>query len=144
VVRFYSILRVQPKLLREEIGAFMQKNTIRCPINNTFQIMGKKFTVLILRNMIYLNQTRFNKLLNSIEGINAKTLSLRLKGMEKDGLIKRKVYDQSPVRIEYEMTEKGMALEPILEHMSAFSMKYFPREIFKDGKSRTFEEVYGY
>lgn len=64
--------------------------------------------------------------------------------MEKDGLIKRKVYDESPVRIEYEMTEKGMALEPILEHMSAFSMKYFAREIFKDGKPRTFEEVYGY
>jgi DNA-binding HxlR family transcriptional regulator len=106
--------------------------------------MGKKFTVLILRNMIYLNQTRFNKLLDSIEGINAKTLSLRLKEMEKDGLIKRKVYNESPVRIEYEMTEKGMELEPILEHMSAFSMKYFAREIFKDGKPRTFEEVYGY
>lgn len=130
-------------MLREEISAFMEKNTIRCPINNTFQIMGKKFTVLILRNMIYLNQTRFNKLLESIEKINAKTLSLRLKEMEKDGLIKRKVYDESPVRIEYEMTEKGMALEPILEQMSAFSMKYFPKEIFKDGKPRTLEEVYG-
>jgi DNA-binding HxlR family transcriptional regulator len=131
-------------LLREEIGAYMQKNTISCPINNTFQIMGKKFTVLILRNMIYLNQTRFNKLLDSIEGINAKTLSLRLKEMEKDGLIKRKIYNESPVRIEYEMTEKGMALEPILEHMSAFSMKYFAKQIFKDGKPRTFDEVYGY
>jgi DNA-binding HxlR family transcriptional regulator len=130
-------------MLREEIGAFMEKSTIRCPINNTFQIMGKKFTVLILRNMIYLNQTRFNKLLESIEKINAKTLSLRLKEMEKDGLIKRKVYDESPVRIEYEMTEKGMALEPILEQMSAFSMKYFPKDIFKDGKPRTLEEVYG-
>jgi DNA-binding HxlR family transcriptional regulator len=130
-------------MLREEIGAFMEKSTIRCPINNTFQIMGKKFTVLILRNMIYLNQTRFNKLLESIDKINAKTLSLRLKEMEKDGLIKRKVYDESPVRIEYEMTEKGMALEPILEQMSAFSMKYFPKDIFKDGKPRTLEEVYG-
>ena len=122
----------------------MQKNTIRCPINNTFQIIGKKFTVLILRNMIYLNQIRFNKLLNSIEGINAKTLSIRLKEMEKDGLIRRKIYNESPIRIEYEMTEKGMALEPILEQMSAFSMKYFPKEIFKNGKPRTFDEVYGY
>ena len=132
------------KLLREEIAAYMQKNTIRCPINNTFQIIGKKFTVLILRNMIYLNQIRFNKLLNSIEGINAKTLSIRLKEMEKDGLIRRKIYNESPIRIEYEMTEKGIALEPILEQMSAFSMKYFPKEIFKNGKSRTYDEVYGY
>jgi DNA-binding HxlR family transcriptional regulator len=131
-------------LLREEIAAYMQKNTIRCPINNTFQIIGKKFTVLILRNMIYLNQIRFNKLLNSIEGINAKTLSIRLKEMEKDGLIRRKIYNESPIRIEYEMTEKGMALEPILEQMSAFSMKYFPKEIFKNGKPRTYDEVYGY
>lgn len=131
-------------MLREEIAAYMQKNTIRCPINNTFQIIGKKFTVLILRNMIYLNQIRFNKLLNSIEGINAKTLSIRLKEMEKDGLIRRKIYNESPIRIEYEMTEKGIALEPILEQMSAFSMKYFPKEIFKNGKPRTYDEVYGY
>lgn len=122
----------------------MQKNTIRCPINNTFQIIGKKFTVLILRNMLYLNQIRFNRLLNSIEGINAKTLSIRLKEMENDGLIRRKIYNESPIRIEYEMTEKGMALEPILEQMSAFSMKYFPKEIFKNGKPRTYDEVYGY
>ncbi|MGA9926973.1 MAG: helix-turn-helix domain-containing protein [Nitrososphaeraceae archaeon] len=135
---------IKGKLLREEIAAYMQKNTIRCPINNTFQIIGKKFTVLILRNMIYLNQIRFNKLLNSIEGINAKTLSIRLKEMEKDGLIRRKIYNESPIRIEYEMTEKGMALEPILEQMSAFSMKYFPKEIFKNGKPRTYDEVYGY
>ncbi len=114
------------------------------PINNTFQIIGKKFTVLILRNMIYLNQIRFNKLLNYIEGINAKTLSIRLKEMEKDGLIRRKIYNESPIRIEYEMTEKGIALEPILEQMSAFSMKYFPKEIFKNGKPRSYDEVYGY
>ena len=131
-------------MLREEIAAYMQKNTIRCPINNTFQVIGKKFTVLILRNMIYLNQIRFNKLLNSIEGINAKTLSIRLKEMENDGLIRRKIYNESPIRIEYEMTEKGIALEPILEQMSAFSMKYFPKEIFKNGKPRTYDEVYGY
>jgi len=131
-------------LNEEKIALYMQSNTIRCPINNTFQIMGKKFTVLILRNMIYLKQTRFNKILDSIEKINAKTLSLRLKEMEKDGLIERKIYHESPIRIEYEMTEKGMALESILEQMSAFSMKYFPKEIFKDGKPRTFDEVYGY
>ena len=64
--------------------------------------------------------------------------------MEKDGLIRRKIYNESPIRIEYEMTEKGMALEPILEQMSAFSMKYFPKEIFKNGKPRTYDEVYGY
>ena len=59
-----------------------------CPINNTFRLMGKKFTVLILRNMMHLGQTRFNQFLE-IEEINAKVLSVRLKEMENDGLIKR-------------------------------------------------------
>ena len=122
----------------------MQKNTIRCPINNTFSIVGKKFTVLILRNMIYLNQTRFNKLFDSIEEINAKNLSSRLKEMEKDGLIERKIYHESPVRIEYDMTEKGMALTPILEQMATFSMKYCAKDVFKDKKPRTYKEVFGY
>jgi DNA-binding HxlR family transcriptional regulator len=69
-----------------------------CPINNTFKIIGKKFTILILRNMINGNQNRFNQLLNSIEESNPKTLSTRLKEMEKMGLIKRRVYyNQTPV-----------------------------------------------
>ena len=72
--------------------ASIQKNMTNCPINNTFKIIGKKFTILILRNMIYLNQKRFNQLLDSIEEINAKTLSARLKEMQKDGLIERKIY----------------------------------------------------
>ena len=106
--------------------------------------MGKKFTVLILRNMMYLKQTRFNKLLETIEEINAKTLSSRLKEMEKDGLIERKIYHESPVRIEYYMTEKGMALAPVLEQMAAFSMKYCAKDVFKDKKPRTLKEVFGY
>ena len=124
--------------------SYIEKNTIRCPINNNFKIIGKKFTVLILRNMMYLNQTRFNKLLDSIEEINAKTLSSRLKEMEKDGLIERKIYHESPVRIEYCMTEKGMALAPVLEQMAAFSMRYCAKDIFKDKKPRTLKEVFGY
>lgn len=131
-------------LLEEERVSYIQNNTIRCPINNTFKIMGKKFTVLILRNMMYLNQTRFNKLLDSIEEINAKILSTRLKEMEKDGLIERKIYHESPIRIEYYMTEKGMALAPVLEQMAAFSMKYCAKDIFKDKKPRTLKEVFGY
>ncbi|HYY50479.1 MAG TPA: helix-turn-helix domain-containing protein [Nitrososphaeraceae archaeon] len=115
-----------------------------CPINNTFKIIGKKFTILILRNMINGNQNRFNQLLNSIEESNPKTLSARLKEMEKMGLIKRKVYyNQSPVRIEYYPTEKGLALQPILDMMAAYSMKYCSKDVFKDSKPREFKQVYG-
>lgn len=115
-----------------------------CPINNTFKIIGKKFTILILRNMINGNQNRFNQLLNSIEESNPKTLSTRLKEMEKIGLIKRRVcHNQTPVRIEYYPTEKGLALQPILDMMAAYSMKYCSKDVFKDSKPREFRQIYG-
>jgi DNA-binding HxlR family transcriptional regulator len=111
-----------------------------CPIENTFKIIGKRFTVLILRNMINGKQNRFNQLLNSIEQGNPKTLTIRLREMEKSGLIKRKVYyHETPVRIEYYPTEKALALQPILDMMAAYSMKYCS----KDAKPRDFNEIYG-
>jgi DNA-binding HxlR family transcriptional regulator len=115
-----------------------------CPINNTFRIIGKKFTILIIRNMVNGKQTRFNQLLNSLEGANPKTLSARLREMERFGLIKRKVYShESPIRIDYYPTEKGLALQPILDMMAAYSMKYCSKDVFKDAKSREFKDVYG-
>ena len=113
-----------------------------CPIDNTFKIIGKKFTVHIIRNMGMHGQTRFNQMLESIEGANPKTLSARLKEMEKAGLITRNVYDDVPIRIEYTLTKKGNDLQGILDQMAAFSMKHFPKEIFKDGKHRNYKQVF--
>ena len=114
-----------------------------CPINNTFKLIGKKFTVLILRNMINGKQSRFNQLLNSIEKSNPKTLSTRLREMERLGLIKRKVYsNEIPIRIEYYPTQKALALQPILDMMAAYSMKYCSKDVFKDAKPREFKEIY--
>ena len=110
-----------------------------CPIENSFKIIGR-----ILRNMINGRQNRFNQLLKSLEGSNPKTLSVRLREMEKIGLIKRKVYShEAPIRIEYYPTEKGLALQPILDMMAAYSMKYCSKDVFKDAKPREFKEVYG-
>ena len=130
-------------MLKEEKIEWMQRNMLECPINHTFKLVGKKFTMLIIRNMIHRGHTRFNQFLE-IEDINAKILSARLKEMEKDGLIERKVYAETPIRVEYNITEKGRALEPILDQMSAFSMKYCAKDIFKDGKARKPEQVYGF
>lgn len=114
-----------------------------CPVDNTFRLVGKKFTIHILRNMIMLNQTRFNQFLETVEGINPKTLSVRLHEMEKSGLIKRRVYADTPIRIEYTVTEKGKELKSIIMQMAAFSMKYCSSDVFKDGKPRTLEQVFG-
>ena len=112
-----------------------------CPVNNTFNIIGKKFAILILRNMIILKQKRFNEFLDSIERINPKTLSIRLKEMEKDGLINREVFNEKPIRIEYSLTNKGEALKPVLEQMAMFSMKYCCEQIFEDPQSVSLEKL---
>ena len=114
-----------------------------CPIDNTFKVIGKKFAIHVLRNMTQFNQTRFNQFLDSIEGINPKSLSRRLREMEQDRLIEKRVYPGTPVKIEYFITEKGKALKPILEQMAAFSMRYCSKDIFKDGKPREYKQVYG-
>jgi DNA-binding HxlR family transcriptional regulator len=121
----------------------MKQNMKVCPINSTFKVMGKKFTVLILRNMMLFGETRFNQFLE-IEEINAKILSARLKEMERDRLIKRKVLRERPIGVEYTLTEKGEALKPVLHQMTAFSTRYYAKEVFKDGKIRTLDEVFGY
>ena len=87
------------------------------------------------------NQSRFNQFIESIEGINPKTLSTRLKEMEKNGLIRRKVYPETPIRIEYYLTEKGIELKSILDQMVVFSTRYCANDVFKDGKSRTYKEI---
>src|SRR5919197_3581653 len=130
-------------LLNDQQVQWIEQNMCSCPINNTFRLMGKKFTTLVIRNMMHRGQKRFNQFLE-IEGINSKILSARLKEMEKDGLIKREVFHETPIRIEYTLTEKGRALESILNQMAAFSIEYCAKDVFKDGKARKFEEIYGY
>ncbi len=116
-----------------------------CPVFNIFNIIGKKFSLLTLRNMHYDKQKRFNEFLNSIEEINPKTLSIRLKEMEKDGLIKRlierHVYNETPIRIEYYLTQKGKELQPIMEQMALFSFKYCCDQIFDNPDPIKIEKI---
>jgi DNA-binding HxlR family transcriptional regulator len=87
------------------------------------------------------NQTRFNQFIESIDGINPKTLSTRLKEMEKNGLIQRKIYHETPVRIEYNLTQKGRNLRSILDQMAVFSVQFCVKDVFEDGKPRTNKEI---
>ncbi|MBI1662366.1 MAG: helix-turn-helix transcriptional regulator [Nitrosopumilus sp.] len=113
-----------------------------CPVDNTFKIIGKKFTFHIIRNMAMRNQTRFNEFLGTIENINPKTLSLRLKELEETDIIERTVYDETPIRIEYTLTKKGKDLQGIIDQMATFSMKHYPKTVFKDGKKRNYKQVF--
>ena len=119
---------------------YSMKGMKNCPLDITSKLIGKKFTVLILRNMMS-KQTRFNQFIESIDGINPKTLSTRLKEMEKNGLIRRKIYHETPIRIEYYLTKKGLELKSILDQMVIFSARYCANDVFKDAKPRTYKEI---
>ena len=80
--------------------------------------------------MIYVKHKRFNDFLNSIEEIHPKILSIRLKEMGNDGIIRRQVCNETSVRIEYYLTQKGKELQPILEQMALFSVKYCCEQVF--------------
>ena len=128
------MLRVEnPVPLQEHLENFGMKT---CPIDNSLKIFGQKYALHIVRNMLLLKQKRFGQLLRSIEGINTKTLSIRLRELEDYGIIKRRIIHSRPPQTEYSLTEKGMALESILAHIAAFSARYEPKTIFKDRKQR--------
>ena len=114
-----------------------------CPIDFSFKILGQKFMILILRDLILFGRKRFSNLLESVEGINQKTLSIRLKELENGGIIKREIYSENPVRAEYLITKKGRMLRPVLEQMAAFSLSYCSDSVFEDKKPRSFKEIVG-
>jgi DNA-binding HxlR family transcriptional regulator len=120
---------------------FKSGNLKYCPIHNTFDLIGRKFTILILRDMMLYGKKHFNELLDSVEGVNSKTLSLRIKELEGDGLIKRHVFSEMPLRVEYELTDKAMKLRPILEKMGEFSTLYCAADVFRDRRPRHFDSV---
>jgi DNA-binding HxlR family transcriptional regulator len=110
-----------------------------CPIETTFKIIGKKWTVLIIREM-FRGTTQFNRFLENIDGVTPKVLTQLLRELEKLGIIKRRIVSEYPIRVEYGLTDLGKAFEPMLLAAGSFSMRYMPEIVFKDGKPRSFVE----
>jgi DNA-binding HxlR family transcriptional regulator len=110
-----------------------------CPIDTTFKIIGQKWTVLILREM-FRNRTQFNRILENIEGLTPKVFTQRMKALQKLGIVERRLVSESPIRVEYRLTDLGRELEPVLLAAAVFSMNFMSTTVFKDKKSRHFDE----
>ena len=106
-----------------------------CPIEATFRIIGKKWTILIIREMLR-GTTRFNRFVENIEGITPKVITERLRELQSFGIVRRRIASEYPIRIEYEMTDLGREFEPVLLAAASFSMRNMPKIVFKDGKPR--------
>jgi DNA-binding HxlR family transcriptional regulator len=95
-----------------------------CPIEHTVNLIGHKWKVLILRNLFNQGTQRFNELSKGISGISQKMLTQQLRQLEHDGIIQRTVYPEVPPRVEYDLTELGQSLKPILEAMNVWGMEH--------------------
>lgn len=102
-------------LTKEELPA--------CPVATTVQIIGSKWKLLILRNLLQ-RPWRFNELRKDLEGISQKVLTDSLRSMEADGIISRTVYAEVPPRVEYALNEMGETLRPILDAMEIWGQNY--------------------
>jgi DNA-binding HxlR family transcriptional regulator len=87
-------------------------------------LIGHKWKVLILRNLFNQGTQRFNELSKGISGISQKMLTQQLRQLEHDGIIQRTVYPEVPPRVEYDLTELGQSLKPILEAMNVWGMEH--------------------
>ena len=94
-----------------------------CPVATTVQLIGNKWKLLILRNLLA-RPWRFKELRKSLDGISQKVLTESLRSMESDGIIVRTVYAEVPPRVEYSLSELGETLRPILDAMQAWGQEY--------------------
>jgi len=94
-----------------------------CPVATTVQLIGSKWKLLILRNLLA-RPWRFNKLRKSLEGISQKVLTDSLRSMEEDGLVTRTVYPEVPPRVEYSLSPLGESMRPIIQAMEQWGAQY--------------------
>lgn len=94
-----------------------------CPVATTVQLIGNKWKLLILRNLL-VRPWRFNELQRSLSGISQKVLTDNLRSMERDGIIIRTVYPEVPPRVEYALSELGESIRPILDVMEQWGASY--------------------
>ena len=97
-----------------------------CPVATTVQLIGNKWKLLIIRNLL-VRPWRFNELQKNLDGISQKVLTDSLRSMEEDGIITRTVYAEVPPRVEYALSELGETMRPILESMQAWGENYKKR-----------------
>jgi DNA-binding HxlR family transcriptional regulator len=93
-----------------------------CPIARTLDIIGERWTLLILRDLLVFDKTRFSELQESLSGIPARVLSDRLKKLVELGFVARRVYSEHPLRAAYHPTEKGESLRPVLGAIAQWGM----------------------
>jgi DNA-binding HxlR family transcriptional regulator len=102
-------------------SGYGQKN---CPVARALDVIGEKWSLLILRDLFRKGALRFHELEQGLSGVAPNTLSARLKALEAQGVIASRLYERHPPRFEYFLTDKGKALGPVLKALYAWGERY--------------------
>ena len=105
----------------------MKTDLPACPVETTMTLIGDKWKVLILRDLLP-GTKRFGELKKSIGSVSQKVLTAQLRAMEESGLVHRKVYAEVPPKVEYSLTEKGESVVPILQSICRWSGIFYKEE----------------
>ena len=95
-----------------------------CPVARTLDLIGERWTILLLRDLLLHGPRRFQDFAASLPGVAPNTLSARLKAMEDSGLVSRTLYSERPPRLEYVLTAKGKSLGPVVKAMREWGSKH--------------------
>jgi DNA-binding HxlR family transcriptional regulator len=95
-----------------------------CPVACTLDLIGDRWTLLIIRDMMFLKKQRFEEFLESPEGISTNILASRLKLLEESGLVEKQPYSNHSRRMNYQLTEKGKSLRPVVKVLTAWGLKH--------------------
>lgn len=98
-----------------------------CPVARALNVVGDRWTLLILRDLFRDGPHRFQGFMDSLAGIAPNTLSARLKALEADGIVARRFYAEHPPRAEYLLTKKGEKLAPILKALYDWGRRHAPK-----------------
>ncbi|NJL83030.1 MAG: helix-turn-helix transcriptional regulator [Chloroflexaceae bacterium] len=97
-----------------------------CPIACTLDLIGDRWTLLVVRDMMFFEKQRFEEFLASPEGISSNILANRLKLLEELGLVTKQPYSSHSRRMNYQLTERGQSLRPVLKAMTAWGLRQLP------------------
>ena len=95
-----------------------------CPVARTLDLIGERWTILLLRDLLRHGPRKFQDFEASLPGVAPNTLSARLKSLEENGLVRRELYSERPPRLEYVLTEKGKSLGPVVKAMRDWGAKH--------------------
>jgi DNA-binding HxlR family transcriptional regulator len=124
------------------VGALLPGDGIDCPIRASMGVLGRKWALLILRDIAFRPDPTFGQILNRSKGLTPRVLTNRLRELRQEELIEKIVDSHDERRVHYRLTTKGKDVVPILMALSAFGMRHLLPTVLRDGTPRTLEQTF--